>query len=75
MMSAITGSSVATCATVAGIAVPTLRSKGYSPGPIVGTIGASLGLLIPPSIFFIVYGGMLTEQSIRIFMWPVYCRE
>lgn len=65
MMSAITGSSVATCATIAGIAVPALKSKGYSPGPVVGTIGgASLGLLIPPSIFFIVYG-MLTEQSIR----------
>lgn len=65
MMSAITGSSVATCATIAGIAVPALKGKGYSPGPVVGTIGgASLGLLIPPSIFFIVYG-MLTEQSIR----------
>jgi C4-dicarboxylate transporter DctM subunit len=65
MMSAITGSSVATCATIASIAVPSLKKKGYDPGPVVGTIGgASLGLLIPPSIFFIVYG-MLTEQSVR----------
>ena len=64
LMSAITGSTVATAATISSIAVPTLRERGYATGPVVGTIGgASLGLLIPPSLYFIIYG-MLTEQSI-----------
>jgi tripartite ATP-independent transporter DctM subunit len=65
MMSAITGSTVATCATVSSISVPALTKRGYAPGPIVGTIGgAAMGLLIPPSLYFIIYG-MITETSIR----------
>ncbi len=64
LMSAITGSTVATAATISSISVPILRERGYATGPVVGTIGgAALGLLIPPSLYFIIYG-MLTEQSI-----------
>ncbi len=65
LMSAVTGSTVATCATVSNITVPALKKRGYAPGPVVGSIGgASMGLLIPPSLYFIIYG-MITETSIR----------
>ena len=65
LMSAVTGSTVATCATVSSITIPALKKRGYAPGPAVGSIGgAAMGLLIPPSLYFIVYG-MITEQSIR----------
>jgi len=65
LFSAISGSSVATAATVGVVAVPEMRSRGY-PAPFVyGLIaaGGTLGILIPPSIPLIVYG-VVTEESI-----------
>lgn len=67
---AICGSGPATAATMAAVAMPEMRKHGYRPSLAAGTIaaGGSLGMLIPPSVVFIVYG-ILTEQSIgRLFI-------
>lgn len=63
--SAICGSSVATAATMSKIAMPEMRRNGYEDGVAAGVIaaGGSLGILIPPSMAFIVYG-IITEQDI-----------
>ena len=65
IMAAVTGSSVATAGAVGSAAIPELRSAGYPPKLIYGTIaaGGTLGILIPPSIIMIVYGA-LSEQSV-----------
>ncbi len=62
---AVSGSSVATAATMGTVALPEMRRFHYHPRLATGSIaaGGTLGFLIPPSIGFIVYG-MLTEQSI-----------
>ena len=62
---AVSGSSVATAATMGTIAAPEMKRFKYHPRLATGAIaaGGTLGFLIPPSIGFIVYG-MLTEQSI-----------
>lgn len=70
IFAAVCGSSAATCATVAKVAVPELKARGYDESLVLGTIAgsATLGLLIPPSIIMIVYG-VAAEQSIaRLFI-------
>jgi len=63
--SAISGSTNATAATMATVTLPEMRRYKYDMGLATGTVAAagSLGILIPPSVIFIVYG-ILTEQSI-----------
>jgi tripartite ATP-independent transporter DctM subunit len=63
--SAISGSTNATAATMATVTIPEMRRRRYDMGLAAGTVaaGGSLGILIPPSVIFIVYG-ILTEQSI-----------
>lgn len=65
MFSATSGSSVATAATVATVAMPQAEKLGYDPRLFSGAIaaGGTLGIMIPPSINLIVYG-FLTETSI-----------
>lgn len=65
MFSAISGSSVATAATISTVAFPTFREHGYSEKWVAGSIasGATLGILIPPSINLIIYGA-ITDTSI-----------
>ncbi|EAQ24763.1 TRAP transporter large permease [Roseovarius sp. 217] len=65
MFSAISGSSVATAATVATVAMPQAEKLGYDPKLFSGAIaaGGTLGIMIPPSINLIVYG-FLTQTSI-----------
>lgn len=62
---AVSGSSVATAATMGTVALPEMKRYGYHPMLATGSVaaGGTLGFLIPPSIGFVVYG-MLTEQSI-----------
>jgi len=62
---AICGSSTATAATMGQIALPEMRKYKYDDALATGTVAAAgtLGILIPPSTVFIVYG-ILTEQSI-----------
>lgn len=61
----VSGSSAATCATIGGVALPYMKKAGYNDRATLGSIAASgtLGILIPPSIAFVVYG-VLTEVSI-----------
>ncbi len=62
---AISGSSVATAATIGTVAFPTFRAQRYNESWVAGSIasGATLGILIPPSINLIIYGA-ITETSI-----------
>ena len=62
---AICGSSLATAATMAQVALPELRRYRYSGALATGTLaaGGTLGILIPPSIILVVYA-ILTEQNI-----------
>lgn len=62
---AVCGSTSATTATIGKVAIPEMRRYHYSDVLATGTIAASggLGIMIPPSTTFIVYG-ILTEQSI-----------
>lgn len=67
---AICGSGPATAATMASVALPEMKRYRYDMELASGTVaaGGSLGMLIPPSVVFIVYG-ILTEQSIgKLFM-------
>ena len=67
---AICGSSPATAATMATVALPEMKRYNYSMELATGAVasGGSLGMLIPPSVVFIVYG-IMTEQSIgKLFM-------
>jgi len=67
---AICGSSLATGATMAMVALPEMKKYGYDDRLATGCIaaGGTLGILIPPSIGFIIYG-ILTELSIgKLFM-------
>jgi C4-dicarboxylate transporter DctM subunit len=66
---AISGSSLATVATVGSAALPEMRRAGYNPGFACGALaaGGTLGALIPPSGALIVFG-IIAEQSIgRLF--------
>ena len=62
---AICGSSLATTATMARVAMPEMRRFNYSTAFAAGSIcaGATLGILIPPSVILVIYG-IMTEQSI-----------
>jgi C4-dicarboxylate transporter, DctM subunit len=61
----ICGSSLATAATMARVAVPSMRRYRYADSLSTGTVaaGGALGMLVPPSGALIVYG-LLTEQDI-----------
>jgi C4-dicarboxylate transporter, DctM subunit len=65
LFAATSGSSVATAATVGTVAVPEIQKRGYDERLFLGTIaaGGTLGILIPPSINFILYG-LLTNTSV-----------
>ena len=70
---AICGSSLATAATMAQVALPELRSHGYSGRLATGTLAAAgtLGIMIPPSVPLVIYA-VLTQESIgKLFMAAV----
>ena len=62
---AISGSTVATAATIGTVAIPQMQKRGYGTRLFLGTLasGGTLGILIPPSINIIIYGA-LTDTSI-----------
>jgi C4-dicarboxylate transporter DctM subunit len=61
----ICGSSVATAATITGVALPEMKRHGYSARLSTGTLaaGGTLGILIPPSVPLVIYA-ILAEQNI-----------
>ncbi|MDJ0683857.1 MAG: TRAP transporter large permease [Alphaproteobacteria bacterium] len=65
LFAAISGSSVATAATIGTVAIPEMAQRGYNRSFTLGMLaaGGTLGILIPPSIPLIIYG-VVTEQSI-----------
>lgn len=62
---AVCGSSIATAATMAKVAYPSMKEHGYSDELATGAIsaGGTLGILIPPSTIMVIYG-LMTETSI-----------
>ena len=65
VFSAISGSSVATAATMGSVALPFFKGSRYDPKMVLGSLaaGGALGNLIPPGITFIIYG-LITETSV-----------
>src|SRR3982750_749163 len=62
---AICGSSIATAATMAKVAYPSMKKLGYSDALSTGSIaaGGTLGILIPPSTIMVIYG-IITQTNI-----------
>ena len=69
LFAAISGSSVATAATIGTVAMPALKQRGYSERLSLGSIaaGGTLGILIPPSVNMIIYGAMTDTSIGRLF--------
>ena len=65
LFAAISGSSLATVATIGAVAMPEMRRYKYDAALATGSIaaGGCIGILIPPSVILILYG-LITEQSI-----------
>jgi len=65
VFAAVTGISIASAAVFTRVAVPELLKHGYSPQLAVGAVAGSsiLGMLIPPSVLFILFG-IIAEESI-----------
>ena len=70
VFSAVSGSSVATAATISTVALPSFRHRKYDQRLVLGSIaaGASLGNLIPPGIAFIIYGSMTNTSAARLYV-------
>jgi tripartite ATP-independent transporter DctM subunit len=65
LFGAVSGSSIATTATIGKIAMPEMRRLGYDDRLASASVaaGGTLAVMIPPSILFVVYG-LMTENSI-----------
>ncbi|SDG78872.1 TRAP transporter large permease [Roseospirillum parvum] len=68
--SSVCGSSLATAATMARVAMPPMRRYGYHPSLATGSIaaGGSLGILIPPSVVLVLYGLMTSTDIGKLFV-------
>jgi tripartite ATP-independent transporter DctM subunit len=69
LFAAVSGSSVATAATIGTVALPAFRRRHYNERLVLGSIasGATLGILIPPSINLIIYGAMTNTSIGKLF--------
>lgn len=70
IFAAISGSSVATAATIGTVAIPEMIARDYPRPFVLGLLaaGGTLGILIPPSIPMIVYGFVTEESVIKLFL-------
>lgn len=70
IFSAVSGSSVATAATVGTVAIPEMLQRGYQPRITFGSLaaGGTLGILLPPSIAMILYGAFVQESVSKLFI-------
>lgn len=66
VFSAISGSSIATAATMSKVAIAPMRRLGYSDALSTGSVASAgvLGVLIPPSVPLVIYG-LMTDTDIR----------
>ena len=70
IFAAISGSSVATAATIGALAIPEMLKRGYEPRFVYGLVaaGGTLGILIPPSTPMILFSAMTNESTGALFM-------
>ena len=70
IFAAVSGSSSATCATIAKVALPELAKRGYDEKVCLGSLcgAGTLGLLIPPSIIMIVYAVAAEVSILKMFI-------
>lgn len=70
VFAAVSGSSVATAATIGTVAIPEQERRGYDRRLVMGSIaaGGTLGILIPPSITMILYGAFENVSVSRLFI-------
>jgi C4-dicarboxylate transporter DctM subunit len=70
IFAAVSGSSVATAATISTVAFPAMIQKGYHRNFTLGILaaGGTLGILIPPSIPMIVYAFVAEESVLSMFL-------
>ena len=66
----VSGSSAATCATIAKIALPELKKRGYDEMVSLGSLAGAgtLGILIPPSIMMVIYAVQANVSIIQVFL-------
>ena len=66
----VSGSSAATCATIAKVALPELKKRGYDEEICLGSLAGAgtLGILIPPSIIMVVYAVAADVSILRVFL-------
>jgi C4-dicarboxylate transporter, DctM subunit len=71
---AICGSTTATSATFAALALPEMKKRGYNRSLATANIAASgiLGVLIPPSVIFIVYASITAESVAKLFIAGIF---
>jgi C4-dicarboxylate transporter DctM subunit len=71
---AICGSTTATSATFAALALPEMKKRGYNRSLATANIAASgiLGVLIPPSVIFIVYASITSESVAKLFIAGIF---
>ena len=71
---AICGSTTATAATFAVLALPEMKKRGYDRSLATANIAASgiLGVLIPPSVIFIVYASITAESVAKLFIAGIF---
>ncbi|HFC04631.1 MAG TPA: TRAP transporter large permease, partial [Rhizobiales bacterium] len=70
IFAAISGSSVATAATIGNVAIHEMTSRGFARPFVLGLVaaGGTLGILIPPSIPLIIYGIVTEESIVQLFL-------
>jgi len=70
LFSAVSGSSIATAATIGTVACPQMIRHGYAPRLAYGAVaaGGTLGILIPPSVPFIIYGTLVGVSVSKLFI-------
>ena len=66
----VSGSSAATCATIAKVALPELRRRGYDEKTCLGSLAGAgtLGILLPPSIIMVVYAVAAEVSILKVFI-------